>query len=124
MKLAGANLKDAHLDSADFQPAVIPVPSAPGGLSPGLMPVVSDLTAARFIDADLTEANLTGADLTDAYLMGAILRRVVLTNADLSRADLTRALWDENVPAPEGWVRNAGSGRLRPANTGTDDVSN
>ena len=92
--LIGADLRSAHLTRA---------------ILPG-----ADLTRANLIEADLTRADLRGADLTGAILRdtGAILR-----DADLTGADLIRARWSGDVPAPEGWERDASSGRLKRAGT-------
>jgi hypothetical protein len=90
----------------------------------------ADLTGATLVGADLTGADLnyaklTGADLTGAKLtkklFQAILTDADLINADFSTVQLTAARTLDNVrlsgsePVPAGWVRDAGSGRLRRA---------
>lgn len=122
--LTGANLRDADL-------------------------FVADLTAVNFTDANLTHANLGAANLTDALLGGANLSRAFLSHANLTGAELTHAnlthadltgarlgaadlthaflvgaLWSQESPVPEGWVRDPGSGLLRRADSDADDTGN
>jgi Pentapeptide repeats (8 copies) len=85
--LTGAELHGAGLDSADL--------------------AHTDLCRADLSDADLSQAILLGADLTAADLSGADL-----TDANLSSAILDDAKWPEDVRVPEGWKRDADSGRL------------
>ena len=59
----------------------------------------------------MTGAKLDSADLTGAHLY----------NADLTGADLTGALLSENMPVPQGWVRDSGSGQLSRANPDADN---
>ena len=78
------------------------------------------LDGAQLIDAvltgaDLTGAHLAGANLTRAHLIDADLTRAHLTDPILTDADLTRARWPEGEPAPEGWMIDGNSGRLKRA---------
>ena len=58
--------------------------------------------------ADLIRANLTRANLTHANLTGAIL-----SATNLADTELADARFSEAMPVPEGWVRDAGTGRLK-----------
>ncbi len=108
--LSNTNLVTANLSGADL-----------GGASLTCADLTrADLTKASLAGADLvltnlTRANLAGADLTDAIFFG-----VRLDGADLAGADFNRAFWSEKRPVPEGWERDAGSGRLRAAGTGPE----
>ena len=82
----------------------------------------ANLTYAKLSGADLSGADLFGADLTHAFLAradltGADLTHADLTDANLTGADLDRALWPPDVAVPEGWQRDADSGRLKPVDT-------
>ena len=99
--LSDAKLADAHLMKADLTGAIL--------VGANLRRV--DLSGAKLVGAILADADLQDADLTRADLRGA-----ALTRADLRGADLTGALWAVDVAAPEGWVRDAGSGRLSRSN--------
>jgi Pentapeptide repeats (8 copies) len=95
----------------------------------------ANLASANLLRANLTGTNLVGADLTGAHLVsadltGAGLRSANLTGADLTGADvkgahlvgadLTDVKWPRDSPVPEGWKRDAGSGRLMAADTGAE----
>lgn len=67
--------------------------------------------------AQLSGAYLSGADLADANLAGAQLSSADLSGAHLNGTILTGAKWPADAPVPEGWKRDAGSGRLRAAGT-------
>jgi len=75
----------------------------------------ADLEGANLTGADLSVVDLTGADLTSANLTQADLRSADLGHACLADADLTGARWLENMPVPEGWKLDVGTGRLSPA---------
>jgi hypothetical protein len=95
--LTGANLAGARLTGADLTGA--------------------RLTGAKLIRADLVGADLTGADLTGARLVGARLADADLTgarlaDAKLNGARLAGALWPADMAEPQGWQRDAESGRL------------
>ena len=134
MDLYGANLATAKLLDADLGSALL----ADADLRVAVLPRArlgkavlrdADLREATLDDADLRGANLTAADLTrahleDADLSGACLRdadltRAELTDADFTGADLKGARWPGDAPVPEGWVLDAGSGRLRRAGNGS-----
>jgi hypothetical protein len=86
------------------------------------------LAGADLRGADLNGAHLNGAQLNGAHLRGAKLRRAQLRGADLTGArllvadlidaDLAGAKWPGEMPVPEGWKRDAGTGRLGWAGTG------
>jgi len=119
--LSGANLSRADLGGvvpravfwagavlgADFSAANLRNVDLSGG----------NLAQATLVGADFTGACLGGADLTGAVLDRAILTSACLTGAVLTstrfaRADLTDAIWPEDERVPEGWERDANSGRL------------
>ena len=89
--LDGANLSNAWLHRAVFNHA-----SAHD----------AKFIKARLRKADFTRANLENADFTEAE---------ELTEADFTGAKLKGARWPERVPAPKGWARDSGSGRLKHA---------
>jgi len=132
--LTGAALSGARLTNADLTHARLTGADLYGADLSGADLSGADLTDARLTDADLTHARLSGARLADARLTraglsgadltGADLTHARLTDARLSGADLTGALWAEESPLPEGWVRDAGSGRFRRANPGSGDSDN
>jgi uncharacterized protein YjbI with pentapeptide repeats len=107
--LAGAKLIGAHLNDADLTRASL---------------ARADLTGAHLRGTKLIETNLTEANLTEAVLTGAVLARTVFYLADLSRVDLTNAQLSGDMPTPNGWIRDPGSGRLRRASTDADDSGN
>jgi Pentapeptide repeats (8 copies) len=75
----------------------------------------ADLHGAHLHGADLTSADLLGADLCAAVLFGADLTGADLTSANLTGANLTAAVWRTAEPAPEGWMVDGDSGRLKRA---------
>jgi hypothetical protein len=112
--LTGADLTHALLTRADFGGAILT----------GAFLAISDLTdadltRADLTDADLTDARLTDSDLTDANLTGT----TTLTGATFTGADLDRALWPPDVTVPEGWQRDADSGRLKRVDTNADGAA-
>jgi Pentapeptide repeats (8 copies) len=107
MDLSNTNLVRADLNSSNLAGASLTC----AVLTHAIL-VNAILVNADIVLTDLTKANLVGADLTDAILLG-----VKLAGADLAGADLTGALWSEEIPVPEGWERDAGSGRLERADT-------
>lgn len=125
--LTDADLTGAYLDGADLTRAVLNRTKLGGAKLDD-----ANLTGAYLGGADLTGAYLTGAKLDRAVLRGAILADADLTGAHLSRAsrivasvgladkllgaaDLDGALLSPDEVTPEGWVRDAESGRLRRA---------
>ena len=138
--LAGANLVYANLTDSNLTGADLERANLTGAVLQCTNLTGADLTGAELFSANLTRArldgaNLTGADLTDAdlgsahvtrgtNLSGANLQRADLTGASLTNADLTGAylggaLWHPDERAPEGWVCDPSSGRLRRARAGT-----
>jgi uncharacterized protein YjbI with pentapeptide repeats len=103
--LTGANLTDADLTRADLTGANLTNADL----------TRTDLTGANLTGANLTGANLTGADLTGANLTGANLTGANLTRAHLALATFAGALWPSDTEVPEGWQRDADSGRLKGA---------
>jgi len=77
----------------------------------------SGFRQANFDQADLKGTNLSHANLGHVSLRGADLRNADLTGAYLEAADLTGALTLPNAIIPEGWQRDADSGRLEQADT-------
>jgi uncharacterized protein YjbI with pentapeptide repeats len=104
-----AKLASAHLNDADLTRA---------GLA------CADLTGAHLRGARLTDANLAKAKLTDAAFTGAVLTRTGFYQADVSHVDLTNAQWSGNMPPPNGWLQDPGSGLLRRASTDADNSGN
>ena len=113
-----AELAFANLTRANFIHAILPMPTCSPRTSPTRTSPAQASSARTFTapsspmqtspiriwpTRDLTDANLVSADLTGADLTGA----------DLARADLTNALWISDAVAPEGWLRDANSGRLK-----------
>jgi len=85
----------------------------------------TDLTGADLHHANLHDTTLVMTDLTSADLHGTDFTGArALDNANLSGAHLTGAIWPQDVPVPEGWVRDPDSGRLRRASEGTGDAGN
>lgn len=134
-QLQRTNLTDADLTEAELQRA-----NLPGAELQRANLTAADLSGAELFSANLTgaelqRANLTGADLTDAQLGGAHLTRGTnlsganlqranlasarLTDADLTGAYLGGALWPADERAPEGWVCDPSSRRLRRARADT-----
>jgi uncharacterized protein YjbI with pentapeptide repeats len=65
--------------------------------------------------ANLQSAVLMGADLHKADLFDAKLDDANLFGAKLDGANLTDATWPLDAEIPEGWQRDADSGRLKRA---------
>jgi len=93
----GADFRDADFRHADLFGANLAQTNLVG----------ADLTGARLIGA-----NLTGVVLDRALLNSADLTGAILTNARYARADFTAVIWPEDAKVPEGWERDADSGRL------------
>jgi Pentapeptide repeats (8 copies) len=87
----------------------------------------AQLRGARLFDVRLEFANIGGADLTSASLVRVNLEHAVLFDARLVDANLgdarldgaqfggaklDRALWPSDAAVPDGWERDAASGRL------------
>jgi Pentapeptide repeats (8 copies) len=126
--LAEVILARAHLPAADFRNANLEDADLGGATLTNADLRNANLRSATLTNADLTNADLGGATLTMADLRSADLRNANLEDADLTIADLTNAdlrnanlrgadLTDAKYPgeAPEGWLRDSSSGRLRPA---------
>jgi uncharacterized protein YjbI with pentapeptide repeats len=124
--LTGADLTGADLTGADLQRANLTDADLQDANLTGAELFSADLTRARLDGANLTGADLTEVDLGSAHLTrgtnlsGANLQRANLTSAGLTNADLTGAylggaLWLPDERAPEGWVCDPSSGRLRHA---------
>ena len=115
--LADANLAGADLTHADLTRALLFNASFAGAglLSADLTD--ADLTGTNFTDALLNDANLTRADLTQAKLTRVDLTGATLTGATFVRADLTGALLSPDAVVPDGWQRDADSGRLKRSDT-------
>jgi hypothetical protein len=109
--LTDANLGGANLTSAHLIDAILVHAHLKG----------ANLTSADLSGADLTSADLYDADLTRAYLVSADLLGTDLDRANLQDANLALAKWREDVAAPNGWVRDPDSGRLKRPDPATDD---
>jgi len=96
--LSYANLTDAHLTNAT-------------------------LVAAGLVRTDLSGADLFGANLTSAALVGSDLTRADITRTDLTHADLTGARLSPDAVVPAGWQRDIDSGRLKKADSRSDDAT-
>jgi hypothetical protein len=100
--LSGARLGGADLNHTILIRTILAKASLQG----------TNLHYACLLGADLTGANLLGADLTGATLSAADFTGADLSGARLAGADLTGARWPADTPVPEGWERDADSGRL------------
>jgi Pentapeptide repeats (8 copies) len=110
--LAGADLSGTNLGSTDLTGADLSRANLTGALL-----ATANLYGALLISANLTDASLIAAKLTRANLLNADL-----TGANLFRADLSAAVYSDDRPLPEGWVRDPGSGRLGRAREDTGDA--
>ncbi len=118
--LGGADLAGANLTGADLTDANLCTVNLAGvhffcAKLTGAFLVGATLTGAILALADLTGADLAGANLTDVNLTDVNLGSTILT-----RANLTGAKWAADTPVPEGWERDADSGRLRAVGTGPE----
>jgi hypothetical protein len=111
--LTPANLTDANLTEANLTEA---------DLTRSNLARVN-LTSATLTRATLSLANLTDANLTDANLIYADLTDANLTRTNLTDAKLIGAVWPVNAAIPEGWQRDADSGRLKQADTNSGDAA-
>jgi Pentapeptide repeats (8 copies) len=105
--LFGADLTHAYLDDANLVGANLAAANLSGAVS-----IYADLSRASLSGADLRGADLRSANLTRANLSEAKLTGVKLTDANLSGAR-----WPADAAVPEGWKRDADSGRLTAADT-------
>ena len=138
--LAGANLRDADLTGANLRDADLTGANLRDANITG-----AHLNHATLKDADLRDANLIGANLIGAILTGAFLYGTDFTSAHLDSAHLDGAhlaggkhlagpnftgaylgdaTWPEETPAPEGWERDPGTGRLWSPNAAANDSGN
>jgi len=116
--LARAELSGADLTYADLRDANLASAALRSADLTGARLARADLTGADLADANLTaaslaSADLTGADLREAALRRANLRGANLAGADLRDVDLTGAFRASDDAVPEGWERDADSGKLR-----------
>jgi uncharacterized protein YjbI with pentapeptide repeats len=133
--LTRAHLARANLAGADLVRTILHIADLTSADLRG-----AHVEMAKLDTADLTGADLTRARLAVAQLPGANIRDANFTSADLRRtnfigaynfnsagftgADFTDAPWSQGSPAPEGWVRDPDSRRLRRANTIAEDADN
>lgn len=115
--LTFANLADARLDDADLTGADLSAVNLTGAYL-----TRANLTRACLQWATVTRADLTGADLRGLVTSGGLPREWGLPRSDfprtlrslnLSSANLEDAKWSKDRPAPEGWVHDPDSGRLK-----------
>jgi uncharacterized protein YjbI with pentapeptide repeats len=121
--LTGASLFRANLSDASLLRANLSRARLGNAILFHAYLIEADLTNAELIRADLTGAKVVGANLTGAKLIVANLIRADLTGADLTSADLTSADLtgadrSEAEDVPDGWRRDADTGRL--VRTGQD----
>jgi uncharacterized protein YjbI with pentapeptide repeats len=109
-KLFTTILTGAHLVDTDFTGAKLPNTSFDGARLDKAKFIGAELIRAKFVNAKLARADFTGATITTADFTGADVRGVTFTGANLLNTK-----WPEDAPVPEGWVRDAQSGRLKPA---------
>lgn len=139
--LTGADLIEADLTHADFTDADLTRANLATANLGGADLIRTDLTnaylyrtvlfAARFTEANLDGTNFTDADLAVANLTGVDLTATNLTGANfgaggpqLAGALFSGVRWPQELPEPEGWVRDPASGLLRRAGTDADDSAN
>lgn len=124
-RLTGAELRRANLTAAELQHANLTNADLTNAELFGANLTRAQLDGANLAHADLTEADLDSAQITrGTNLSGANLQRAnligaSLTNADLTGAYLGGALWQPDKRAPDGWVCDSSSGRLRRARANT-----
>lgn len=99
-ELLGTNLTHANLPRANLAGAYLT-----GG---GYGTVKGFRSTEESSGANFTNANLTNADFTDARIIHSEDPRPTFTGAKL-----TGVIWPRDVPAPEGWELDVGSGRLK-----------
>jgi uncharacterized protein YjbI with pentapeptide repeats len=126
--LARANLRGAILTDADLADTVLTDTVLTDANFSGAVLTDSNLSGANATRANLPGANLagailTGADLTYARLINANLFGANLARAILTGAYLSGALWPPDAVVPEGWQRDADSGRLKSADADSDGAA-
>ena len=148
--LSGADLTGAWLNGADFTGAYLDAADLTDALLYGAnlscaRSARADLIGAHLSGADLGRANLTDADLTAADLSRADVTALTaefgltyvllagetldpkLEAADLPAArfdgaELQGTQWPEDAAVPDGWVRQAVSGRLQRTRAGPGEA--
>jgi hypothetical protein len=119
INLTGASLVRAGLHGANLVGAGLYAVDLTGAGLRG-----KHFRGAYLTDAPLWNAHLAGADLTGADLIGADLSGADLIGVNLTGAKLTGAVFSEDAPVPDGWVRDPASGRLHRAGEGAGDAGN
>ena len=109
--LSGADLSGALLSDANLTGAILTRAKLTGVHF--THPHVADLLVPLVPGADVPGADVPDADVPDADV----------TRAILTKADLTDALWPADAVVPEGWQRDADSGRLERADTSSGGTS-
>jgi Pentapeptide repeats (8 copies) len=139
--LMSADLIAADLTHADFTGADLTRANLATANLTGAVLIQADLTSAYLYNTNLFAAGFTGANLDDTNLTDANLAVANLTDVDLTVANLTGAdfgpggpqlggallggvRWPQELPVPEGWIREPASGLLRRAETDADDSGN
>jgi hypothetical protein len=120
--LHNADLEEAHLEVADLEDAIVTEANLELAYLTSAVLYNADLTGAYLEDAELPGASLIGANLSRAHLAGANLQAANLTGARLDTSELagvilTDAIRAHDDPLPEGWTRDADTGRLRKPET-------
>jgi uncharacterized protein YjbI with pentapeptide repeats len=115
--LTGASLFRANLSDASLLRTNLSEARLGAAILVRAYLIEADLTNAELIRTNLTSAKIVGAKLAGAKLIVASLIRADLTGADLTGADftgadLTGADRSEAEHVPDGWRRDADTGRL------------
>jgi uncharacterized protein YjbI with pentapeptide repeats len=115
--LTGASLFRANLSDASLLRTNLSEARLGAAILVRACLIEADLTNAELIRTNLTSAKIVGAKLAGAKLIVASLIRADLTGADLTGADftgadLTGADRSEAEHVPDGWRRDADTGRL------------
>ena len=115
--LTGANLNSSYMENTWFAHSKLCNAFLRDAKLKIVLSMQADLT-----DAHLDRAELIGVDLTDAKLIDADFTDAKLTRVDLTDADLTGTHLPGNIPIPEGWLRDPGSGALTRAGDESGDA--
>lgn len=118
--LSFASFIGADLSGAFFIDAILAHADLSGAKFAGTYLSRADLTGAKFGRVihpgdDLSGMDLTGGTLTVATLTGTPVTDATLSGANYDGADFTSAYIAEDVPVPDGWLRDSDSGKLRRA---------
>jgi hypothetical protein len=110
--LTGTRLNSANLFDGNLTGAYLTGADLTGTFLAGAYLTGAYLAGANLSSTYLDDANLTNAVLDDANLTNANLRGTDLTGVNLTGTNLTGAIWPADAAVPEGWQREASTGRL------------